>query len=415
MPFILVSSVVVGERIRKEIKPEAVASLAESISRIGKLIHPIVLRDGRFLVSGETRLRAHEHLGWDQIEYRDFESLTEEEALGIELEENIKRTDLSWQEQCDALRKLHELRRATEPDWSTEKTAESVGLSVSRVKDILQVAREVAKGNTRVAAQPKLSTALNVVKRERARAQANEAQTIALVEEREPPAHPFLNIDFHTWLASYDGPPFNLLHCDFPYGIDADTFNQGSASTRGGYADDFGTYSNLVDALCSSRDRLLGSSGHLIFWFSMKHYQWTLDRLREFFWVDPYPLVWMKSDNRGTLPDPKRGPRRVYEVAFLCSHGDRPVVQAVANAFAAPTVRVAEHMSEKSQPMLEHFMRMVVDKHTRILDPTAGSGSALRAARALGASELLGLEINPEFYSNAISAWLKEAPLDVKL
>ena len=47
---------------------------------------------------------------------------------------------------------------------------------------------------------------------------------------------------------------------------------------------------------------------------------------------------------------------------------------------------------EKSQAMLEHFMRMVVDEGTRMLDPTCGSGSALRAADRLGAREVLGLE-----------------------
>ena len=62
-------------------------------------------------------------------------------------------------------------------------------------------------------------------------------------------------------------------------------------------------------------------------------------------------------------------------------------------------------MSEKSQDMLEHFFRMVVDENTRLLDPTCGSGSSLRAADNLGAASVLGLEINPEFADNARRAW----------
>lgn len=50
-------------------------------------------------------------------------------------------------------------------------------------------------------------------------------------------------------------------------------------------------------------------------------------------------------------------------------------------------------------------MRMVIDENTRLLDPTCGSGSALRAARSLGANSLVGLELNPEFAANATRAF----------
>ena len=42
-----------------------------------------------------------------------------------------------------------------------------------------------------------------------------------------------------------------------------------------------------------------------------------------------------------------------------------------------------------------------MDETTSILDPTCGSGSAIRAARSLGASELLGIELNSEFADRA--------------
>jgi DNA modification methylase len=54
-------------------------------------------------------------------------------------------------------------------------------------------------------------------------------------------------------------------------------------------------------------------------------------------------------------------------------------------------------MSEKPEPMLRHFFGMLVDENTILLDPTCGSGSALRAADSLGARAVLGLERNPEF------------------
>ena len=54
---------------------------------------------------------------------------------------------------------------------------------------------------------------------------------------------------------------------------------------------------------------------------------------------------------------------------------------------------------------------MLVDEHSAVLDPTAGSGSAIRAAATAGAARYLGLEINPDFASaadEALNAHLKE-------
>jgi hypothetical protein len=47
----------------------------------------------------------------------------------------------------------------------------------------------------------------------------------------------------------------------------------------------------------------------------------------------------------------------------------------------------------RPQPMLRHFFEMFVDEHTIMLDPTCGSGTALRAAEALKAKYVLGVEI----------------------
>ena len=58
-------------------------------------------------------------------------------------------------------------------------------------------------------------------------------------------------------------------------------------------------------------------------------------------------------------------------------------------------------MSEKPQTVLRHFFRMLIDDTSSVLDPTCGSGSAIRAARSLGAGRMLGIERNSEFAENA--------------
>ncbi len=147
---------------------------------------------------------------------------------------------------------------------------------------------------------------------------------------------------------------------------------------------------------------VVAESAHLIFWFSMDYYQNTKILLTEMGWnVNPFPLIWMKSDNTGIIPDANRGPRRIYETAFFASRGDRLIHGAVSNAFAYPGQGKTLHMNEKPVPMLKHFMRMVCDEYSRVLDPTCGSANALKAATALGAPTVLGIERDPEFFARA--------------
>ena len=391
-----------GTRQRSEITQKSIDEMADSFTRLGQLQNIVLRRDGT-LVIGETRYTAAKQLGWTHIEVTFTDEMDERILHSMELEENIKRTDLPWQDQVRAIKRYHELQKDLNETWTHEETAQALGLSENTVQQYIGIAKAVESGNERVINAPKLSTARGIVSRENERARSDEA---ALLPEMEDEVEKILNVDFRDWVKTYSGTPFNLIHCDFPYGIGADKFNQGAAASFGGYEDSRETYWSLVDALIENRQRLMGESAHIFFWFSMALYSETLTRLKEHFWVDPYPFIWYKDDNKGTLPWPDKSGRRVYEVAFLCSHGDRKIISPISNVGAYPRGEV-DHMSEKSEPMLKNFFRMFIDKNTRLLDPTCGSGSALRAAESLGAGSVLGLEINSEFATNARRALRK--------
>lgn len=401
------------DRVRKKITEESILEKMESLSRLGQ-IHPLVVNREYLGVSGETRWTAALRLGWTHIDIQWSDTLDPRELLAIEIEENVKRTALDWKDECDGLLRLHTLYQELHEDWDQEKTAEAIGMDSSTVSNKLAVARELVGGNARVASADRYSVARGITQRQTERRKADDlSQLKVTLDEDEDdavslpvlPESPIVNANFLEWITTYTGQPFNFLHCDLPYGINADKFNQGAADAYGGYEDTPEKYWTLVDTILENREKLLGSSGHCIFWFSMQHYAETLARLSKYWWVDAYPLIWHKSDNKGTLPDPQRGPRRIYEVAFLCSQGDRKIIQSVSNVHSAPTTRLGEHMSEKNVGMLMHFMRMIVDENTRMLDPTCGSGSALRAAKKLGAASVLGLEMNEEFAAAARRAW----------
>ena len=395
---------------RQRKKLEKITELAESIERNG-LLHPIVItRDGT-LVCGGRRFQAFKLLKLKEIPVHYLDELNPYEMKAIELEENIKRVDLSWEDNCLAAAEYHRLREAGEEGWTRKNTAEAIGLSPQHVSKLLQVAEELLRKNKAVAAATNIEAAWRTVKRRQDRAVKTEAAQITFntkgssagdekKEEKKKSSAAEVNIsvaDFTEWAATYTGRRFNFVHCDFPYGVKYGTTNYSGSKTWDKYDDSLETYTDLLKALTENRERIFFPNAHLMFWFSMNHYTFTFESLTEAgFAVNPFPLIWSKD--RGLIPDPQRGPRRVYETALHASLGDRKIVRSVPN-LTYSVVKKLEHISTKPQPMLEHFMAMFVDDLTEILDPTCGGGTALAAAKSLGAKRIVGLDINEEYVS----------------
>lgn len=409
------------ERQRRELK--GIEELAESIRDNG-LINPIVVTKDRVLIAGERRFTAHQHLGFDMICVQYAEDLDTRQLHLIELEENVRREDLSWQDHVRAVAEYHKLQKADDAGWSQNDTASALNMSSSNMNRIMLVSGMMEEGVQEVLEAPKLSTAANFAQRKTERKQAfakrdlmadilGDSPSPAIpagnpeTDAPPPPPDRFASIiqrNFIEWATSTPPleKPYNLIHCDFPYGVSAgDTKGQSGAAGHGGYEDSPDIYFDLLETFCMTQDRFTGPSAHLVFWFSMDYYTLTVERLQKAGWrVDPFPLIWHKSDNTGILPDPNRGPRRTYETALFASRGDRKVVKAVANSIGAGTSK-EYHMSEKSRPMLDHFFRMLVDESTLMLDPTCGSGNAVKAAEMAGAAWSTGFELNPEYVERA--------------
>jgi ParB/RepB/Spo0J family partition protein len=424
------------ERQRREIRTD---DLEISIKLRGVLqpiiVEPSAETSGRYvLIAGERRLQASRNINVPDIPARLAGELTDEERQVIELEENLRRRDLTWQEAVVSYSRIHTLYAKANPDgWTQTKTADAIGVSRQTLSDCILLSDEMKRENKVVVNAPTMSAALNATRRKNERA-ISDAMTELLYEEAPVPDHQeleytteslgqaiidinkpvivtndrnsILNESFHDFAASYSGTPFNFLHCDFPYGIGHDKSDQGGSGAQWeGYEDSEDTYWRLCQTLCTNIDRLMAPSSHILFWLS-SDIERQYETIRFFrsrassLVLQTVPLVWHKSDNRGILPDPQRGPRRIVETALIGARGDRLIIRAVSNAYSSPTTKEI-HQSEKPEPMLRHFFQMFVDEHTRMLDPTCGSGTSLRAAEGLGASSVLGLEINPDFAESA--------------
>jgi DNA modification methylase len=298
---------------------------------------------------------------------------------------------------------MYQDHRIDNPEYSQDDLAEDTGYDPGYISKILGVAREGAS-NPDVWNAPTSTAALNIVERIKTRrAEVMDELVREVLNPGVPKApDPILNADFNEWVKTYKGPKFNFVHCDFPYGIESNSFNQGSADIHGGYEDTPKTYWTLIESLCANRDRLCTENCHFMFWFSMHNYHSTLEYFQKHSDIvfDDFPLVWTKIDNTGIMPDYRRGPRRIYETALFGARGDPRIVKPVSNAFGWAADK-SSHMSIKPEEVLKYFFQMFVDGTTLMLDPTAGSGTALRAAESLGAPYVVGLEVNKEWCEDA--------------
>lgn len=436
--LIPLSSIILGERQRSELG--AIAELADSLRRNG-LIQPIVVtpdevEEGKFLlVAGGRRLSAAKKLEWEAIEAKLLADLSESERTILELEENIRRKNLSWQEECKAVLRFCQLTGK-----AGVEAARDLGVSPDTVSNYCNVAKSFAE-MPRLAEQATYGHALSMWKavqdrrreaiREAVAAEENlvvlpsltEAERAELQEgdleieleglsalAAEPAVHalnPFSveRADFREWAASYRGERFNLVHCDFPYGLNFPSSNMQTTSGKWRteeqeYSDSPELFEELSRAFIKHRNNFIADSAHVIFWTAFRQYHWVEKMLSACdFVVCPVPLVWHKSDGQGMAPDPTRQPRRTAEFAIFASRGDRRILKVKANSFAHPTTKEF-HLSEKPMTVLKHFFEMVVDDTTRVLDPSAGSGNAILAAMDMGARSGLALDVEPSFVSN---------------
>lgn len=414
-----------AERQRTLIEVES-DGLLDSIKARG-ILNPIILDKDFNLIAGERRFTAAKEAKFETVPVRFIEELSHIEAQIIELEENIKRSDLTWQDHTRAIANLHSLYLQLDPEWTQIRTGRAVGLKEGSISMFLRVNKELS--SERIAKAAGIAAAYNILSRvderkigdalsdiadagniifSRSKEKTNDSDNNQERKPSPPPPPPdsILNTDFNEWAKSYSGPRFNFIHCDFPYGISAFGGPQSGRDKWNTYNDSPDVYWQLIKTFCTHIDKFMAPSSQLMFWFSFENYVQTLEMFRDLapdLNFSRFPLVWVKSDNVGVLPDPKRGPRRIYETCFIALREDRFILRAVSNAYAAPTDK-AHHASTKPEPVLRHFMQMFVDESTTMFDPTCGSGSSLRAAESLGAKTVLGLEIDKEHCDNAKSA-----------
>lgn len=423
-------------RQRSEFDDAKTQELVASLKRPAGLMHPIVVRSlgkaGFRLVAGERRLRAIEilrftggklrHNGEDVgedlipvVTLGELDSIAAEEA---ELDENIRRVDLTWQERAAATARLSALRqqqlgvavasgdfgaivaaekRATVAAVSEEVRGSSAGSNQEATRRELIVAKHL--DNPAVKAAKSVDDAFKVLKREE-EVKKNVELAASIGRTFTADVHKVENCDSIKWMTDYKGEPFDVVLTDPPYGMGADQFGDSGGKAAGAhtYDDSYENWVKLMPQFAKLSFAVTKPQAHLYAFCDIDRFHELKHFLEEEGWnVFRTPLVWHKTTGSRT-PWVDFGPQRKFELAIYANKGRKPVTKIFPDVVSFPADDNLGHPAQKPVALFTDFLKRSVAPGNLVLDPFAGSGPIFPASHELKC-RAVGIEEQPRHYA----------------
>lgn len=423
----------IGPRQRAEdsVTVTSVAEMKQSILQRG-LFHPPVVaqhEDKYILVIGRRRLFALDQIAKEdkkiicnnvEVEPGQIpvtllaDYLDEVGRFEAELDENLHREDLNWQDRTRALAALHDLRWQQDPRQTLTDTANELveknklpkTESQSRaVSDAVLVAKNLH--------DPKIAGARNqhearalILKREEERFHA-ELTKRALKTSSDKPSIVLRHGDLHAILPVLEESTYDLICTDPPYGIDA---NVGGFRARTvhhhNYDDSADNARRILQLLLSEGFRITKPRANLFIFTDIDHFFWLRTAASAAGWT-PFrtPLIWQKSESEGLAPWGSAGPRRTYDIIFYASKGaNGGLISSPVDIFNVKRVARDERTFAAEKPV--ELMQKLIECSTlpgdTVIDPCCGSGATLVAAKRCGRKGL-GIELDETTYNTAMT------------
>jgi ParB/RepB/Spo0J family partition protein len=410
------------DRQRRKYSEAGIQALAASMAK--RQINPITVEESGVresdgeklytLIAGERRLAAARFLGWQEIEAQLMSDLSELEREEIELDENLMRENLTWQEEVDAKRRILEVRSKLY-DESIEDVADHIGASrgglwedanLAKAMEVVPELRE-AKNKTQALTKLRLLTRRVALQAKAAEAAAGASPSAAPEDSFESHVHLGDCVELMSkW-------PDEILHCvitDPPYGMNLDVAGTKKDTLHPAIYDDSPEdILELYSKAASQCFRLLKPSTHAYFFFDIKLYYRVLTLLTKAgFVVDPVPLIWAKN-RPGQTNHPESRWASAYEVCFFCRKPSLTgahralLVQGQANLLKHNVVEPSKkiHPTEKPVDLLKQLIETSTAPGEVILDCFGGSGSLGEAAVATGRNFIL-IEKDPAYYAGIL-------------
>ncbi len=337
--------------------------LADSLSRFGQLV-PIIITwrmQEAILVAGFRRYTAAKLLGWTTLEAVVRDDISELLKKEIELEENLQREDMTWQEQVKAIAALDELKKKLDPKWSQIQTGAVIGMERSHVNEAVRL-------NRLMELFPELQDAKSV--------------TQAL-----------------SWASSKAASVVRLKE------VRSDRRKAGEASASS-YQDDEKSYLRIL-SMATDLYRVGKPNSWLVWFLGISWYDRAKLAFREAGWtVDEMPLVWVRTAGRCYTARPDRYLTRGYDLALWCLKGNpemTPFGRNRPNVFEFAPVPGSEQelLVERPVELYQEIIKCTTYEGEKVADFFVGSGSVLAAAASLG-RDYFGVELDSERRAVAI-------------
>ena len=298
-----------------------IEQLAESFKEFGQFV-PIVISD-RTLVAGERRIEAAKLLNWDSIHAVQQGELDPIEMEELELEENVRRKNLAWDEEMKAISRIYEIRNKR-------------GESMRDVQQSLGVSLGTVAGATKMTKALKLIPGLkDCSSAHKARKMLKMAEEKAIKKEllkRQKPSDlnaNYLNQDCRELLMNLPAESVDLILTDPPFGIDINKISKHGIGAYGKIyemEDDAKEVMNLMEEVIELSYKVLRPNSHMMMFFGIQHYSFLYDCMKKVgFDVSHIPLIWFKEGAPGQTQRPEKWLGSAWEPIFFAHKGFKPL------------------------------------------------------------------------------------------
>ena len=402
-----------SKRERKDLGD--IDGLATSMTRRG-LFHPILvsaLEDGNFeLLAGQRRLAAAARIDWKKISCHVIASeseLSEDEKKEVELEENIRRKEFTWQELLLAKLNLLEIKQRlygiAKPGygggWGLQELATYLGESLGKVSQDIELAKAL-KEVPDLGEEKNKSTAWKVHKNAEQTAVVKEL-TKRVKENPKPTIATLVNGDSIQELKKLEDNSVDFVLTDPPFGKDLVMRTQDGVVKP--YEDDEFDVFNTIELVLRECYRILKDDRVLLMFCDIGKYEKAYEACKSAeFSVYRAPLLWCKPSG-GNIPDDSYYGLS-YECIMHCQKGKRSLNNpGQRNWIECDRVPASSKIHPTQKP--PRLLRYLIEQHSHpgelVVDPFAGSASTLEVATQLG-RKAWGCEILEEYFTKATLA-----------
>lgn len=419
-----------------------IEELVSSIDAHG-LIQPIVLNERSEnnatpiyeLVAGGRRLNALKQLdNYKQLTHGEHfvlkHELPTDRQLELELEENIQRLDMSWQERCLGTKRIHDIKNKLHGgQWRLRDTAQELGYdSTTSLSVIVRLGEALEKGDeqiknaqsqrdaTKLLIERKYDEGMKYLAQQEIKKSPSSSQMQHAATNQEEPSRGSvsekLTIDttknFYLancieWFANQPADSLDAsIVTDPPFAIDMDNLQQefgGMNIERVREEHQVEDNLDLLSRFISESYRVLAGDKFLVFFYDNIHWEFLYQTATKAgFSVQRWPLIWVKTHRCQNMAQHANF-TKATEFAMVCRKGNATLIEhAGTNYWTGSSVEVKQffdnkHTFVKPFGLWQWIFSKVALKSTAILDPFMGVGSSTIAAID-GGWKPLGIELN---------------------